>query len=421
MGHKVHRNHVTIEAARREHASYRWLIVGGVIAVAFVGGGMTWYMMGIFFSPLVEEFGWGRGAYSVAISLYLSISTLSSMPIGRMVDRLGPRRVMIGATIATGLVCGLISQMGRIGRGSALWQLYALYILLAITSAGVATVPTSAIIARWFTERRGLAMGLSIVGFGLPGVLVVPLSAPFIAQYGWRALALALGALCWIVSLPVVLWVLRDSPPQPPDDGSVSPTTQGIAATDALHSLPFWLMGTVFMLAQFSSVAVQLHAIPFLTDRGLSRELASTVWSSLALAGIVGKTGLGYAADRFRSKTVLLMSLLLQASALAIALTWSGMAGAWLFALLFGLGMGGQFSSRPLMVGEYFGLRAFGTIAGSIWLFTLPGQAAGQPVAGFLFDLTGSYALPYTMFIGAYLLATAVLLLLRKPSPVAEE
>jgi MFS family permease len=364
----------------------------------------------------VEEFGWGRGAYSVAISLYLALSTLASAPIGRMVDRWGPRRVMLWGAISSGLVTGLISQIGRLGSATALWQLYTLYALLAVTSAGVATVPTSAVIARWFTERRGLAMGLSIVGFGLPGVIVVPLSAPFMAQYGWRALAVALGALTWIVSIPTVLWVLRDSPAELQADGSVRPASRGIAAADALRSAPFWLMGTVFLTAQFSSVAVQLHAVPFLTDRGLTRELASTVWGSLALAGVVGKTGLGWAADQFGSKRVLLFSLLLQASALTIALTWSGMTAAWCFALLFGLGMGGQFSSRPLMVGEYFGVRAFGTIAGAIWLFTLPGQAAGQPVAGYLYDLTGSYALPYGLFIGAYLLATAVLLLLRKPA-----
>jgi len=257
-------------------------------------------------------------------------------------------------------------------------------------------------------------MGLSIVGFGLPGVILVPLSAPFITNYGWRALTLALGAFTWLGSIPLILWVLRDSPhsEEQPHDVSGKRFAPGITARDALHMTPFWIIGTCYLLAQFGSVAVQMHAIPFLMDRGLSRELASSMWGFLALAGIVGKISLGYAADRFSAKAMLFTSMLLQVVALLTALTWSGLAAAWLFAFLFGLGMGGQFASRPLLVADYFGLRAFGTILGAVWLFILPGITAGQPVAGFLYDLTGSYALAYSLFVGAFLLSMVVLLLL---------
>jgi len=278
----------------------------------------------------------------------------------------------------------------------------------------VGTVPAGAIIARWFTQKRGLAMGLSIVGFGLPGVILVPLSAPFIAAHGWRALALALAALPWVGSIPLILRVLRDSPEgqEQSRDAVGEYAVPGITAGEALRMAPFWIIGTSYLLAQFGSVAVQMHTIPFLTDRGLSYELASNIWGFLALAGIMGKIGLGWAADRFSAKAVLFSSMLLQVVALVAALTWSSLAAAWLFALLFGLGMGGQFASRPLLVGDYFGPRAFGTISGAVWLFTLPSLAAGQPVAGFLYDLTGSYGLAYALFIGAFLLGMAVLLLL---------
>jgi len=407
---------VIAQVQRRLRVDYRWLIVAGVVVVAFFGSGTSWYAMGMFFSPLVEEFGWGRGAYSIAISLYLTLMTASSVPVGRLVDRWGPRRVMLVSTLACGLVWGLVSQIGQMERELALWQLYLFYGLLAVASAGVGSVPASTVIARWFTTGRGLAMGVSIVGFGLPGVVLVPLSAPFIAAYGWRALALTLGALCWLGPIPVIMGVLRDSPPDQRTSRTATSARAlpGIGARTALHMAPFWIIGACYLLAQFGSVAVQMHAIPFLMDRGLSRELASNIWGFLALAGTVGKIGLGYAADRFSSKVVLIASLLLQVVALIMALTWPGLTTAWLFALLFGLGMGGQFASRPLLVGEYFGLRAFGTIAGAVWLFTLPGIAGGQPVAGYLYDFTGSYALAYSLFIVTFLLAASVLLFLRR-------
>ena len=405
-------------AQRRLRLDYGWLIVLGVVVVTFFGSGMSWYAMGMFFSPLVEEFGWGRGAYSIAISLYLGLMTLSAVPVGRMVDRWGPRRVMFGGAVASGLVWMLISQIGKMEAIPAIWQLYLLYGLLAAASSGLGSVPSSTIIARWFSKGRGLAMGLSVVGFGLPGVIVVPLSAPFIATYGWRPLSLLLGIFAWLGAIPFIIGVLRDSPHtgEPSRNRSGQSATPGITAGDALRMLPFWIIGLSYMLAQFGSVAVQMHAIPFLMDRGLSSELASNVWGSLALAGIVGKIGLGYTADRFSAKLVFFISMLLEAMALVAALTWSSLAASWLFAMLFGLGMGGQLSSRPLLVGEYFGLRAFGTIAGAVWLFTLPGLTAGQPVAGFLFDVTGSYKLAYTLFIVAFLLAMTVLLFLRRPA-----
>jgi MFS family permease len=395
---------------------HRWPIVVGVVVVAFFGSGTSWYAMGIFFSPLMEEFGWGRGAYSIAISLYLTLLTASAVPVGRLVDRWGPRRVMLTSAVASGLIWGLVSQIGQVERELALWQLYLSYGLLAAASAGVGSVPASTVIARWFTTGRGLAMGMAIVGFGLPGVVLVPLSAPFIAAYGWRALALALGALCWLGPIPFIIGVLRDTPPvqEQSQKAAGAHGFAGIAAGAALHMAPFWIIGVCYLLAQFGSVAVQMHAIPFLMDGGLSRELASNIWGFLALAGTVGKIGLGHAADRFSSKVVLLASLLLQVVALIMTLTWPGLTTAWLFALLFGLGMGGQFASRPLLVGEYFGLRAFGTIAGAVWLFTLPGIAGGQPVAGFLYDFTGSYRLAYSLFIVTFLLATSVLLFLRR-------
>lgn len=403
---------MTCQTRRRLHIDYAWVIIIGAILVASAGGGTSWYAMGVLFSPLVEEFGWGRGAYSVATSIYVISMCLGSLPIGRLVDRWGPRRVMLGGALLGSLIWSLISRLGFLGRGTALGELYVLYGVLGAVGMASGSVSANTLVARWFRSRSGLALGLSAVGGGLPGVILVPLSAPLIADHGWRALTLGLAALS-LASVPIVLWVLRDAPASGarPGVGGAS-AAPGMTARAALLSAPFWIVGVASLLAQFGSVAAQFHAIPFLMDRGLSRELASSIWGSLAFAGIVGKVGLGYAADHSSGRTVFFASIALHATAMAVALLIPGTAAAWLFALLLGLGMGGYMASRPVLVQEYFGLRAFGTITGAIYLFALPGMAGGQPLAGYLYDLTGSYTLAYSVFIGAFALGMAVLLFL---------
>ena len=409
--------------SRAERRSWRhqkrggdWLTVAGLIVVIMVGSGMPWYAMGIFFSPLVEEFGWGRGAYSVATSVYLLFASLSAVVIGRLVDRWGSRRVMLISTVAMTLTWLLMSQMGRVAWPSTLWQLYIVYALLGVGGMALGGVPTSALIARWFSSKRGMAMGFSAVGGSLPGVILVPLSAPLIAGYGWRAVACVFGLLVFL-SLPFTVWVLRD-PPEERDSLSGRAeieVTEAITGRQALRMVAFWLIGIACLLAQSGSAAVQLHAVPFMMDRGLTRAAASNTWGLLALAAVVGKIGLGWAADRSSARVVLSISLLLQATSVMIALALPSLSALRLFAVLFGLGMGGQNCTRALLVAEYFGTWAYGTIWGLVALLGLPGMVGAQPLAGYLYDITGSYHVPYVTFVVGWLVAIGALVLLGQP------
>jgi MFS family permease len=407
------------------HRSRRWaldrslVVLTGVVVVSSVGSGMPWYTMGILFTPLTAEFDWGRGAYSIATSLFILSLNLSALPIGSLVDRWGSRRMMGIMGVASCLVWMLISQVGRLGQQAILVQLYALYALLGIASSGLGNVPCSALVARWFKKRRGLAMGVSLIGGSLPGVILVPLSAPLIDAYGWRAFTAGLGLLALVASIPTVLWIIRDPPDEPePKSGAVTQTpvaTPSHSAREALRMPSFWIIGVAFALGLAASVAIQMHAIPFLMDRGLTRATASSIWGFLALWGIIGKVALGWAADRFSAKAVYSVSLLAQALAVVIAFASASPAAAWGFAMLFGLGMGGQICTRATIVAEYYGVRAYGTIWGLVTLFTLPGTVGGGPLAGFLYDISGNYRTPYAIFVVAFVLGAAAVLLLRKP------
>lgn len=419
------RERVTERPRRRTLDRSLWVLIG-VVVVSSVGSGMPWYSMGILFTPLTTEFDWGRGAYSVATSLFILTMNLSALPIGNLVDRWGSRRIMGITGVASFLIWLFISQVGGLlGRQAILMQLYVLYVLLGIASSGLGNVSCSALVARWFQKRRGLAMGVALIGGSLPGVILVPLSAPLIDAYGWRAFTAGLGAMALLASIPMVLWVIRDPPAdlaqrQAAKQGEGAPAAPALpdhSAREALRSVSFWVISVAFALGLAASVAIQMHAIPFLMDRGLTRATASSIWGFLALWGIIGKVTLGWAADRYSAKMIYSASLLAQALAVVMAFASASPLAAWAFAMLFGLGMGGQICTRATIVAEYYGVRAYGTIWGLVTLFTLPGTVGGGPLAGFLYDLTGNYRTPYTLFVGAFVLGAAAVLFLRKPKP----
>ncbi len=402
-----------------------WVLLG-VVIVSSVGSGMPWYTMGVLFKPLTEHFGWGYGAYSVAQSLFMLSLNLSSLPIGGLVDRWGSRRVMAIMGVLSCVLWLLISQVGRVGGASAaLIQLYVLYVLLGISSSGLGNVPCNALVARWFRKRRGLAMGVAMIGGSLPGVILVPLSAPFIDAYGWRGLTMLLGVIVLVGSVPTIIWAIRDPPAGAESDtktpSAVKSTSNGsdYTARQALRQGSFWVIGLAFTLGMGASVAIQMHAIPFLMDRGLSRVEASGIWGFLALWGVIGKVGLGALANRFSGRMIFTASLVVQALSVVLVFLSPTRAAAWGFAMLFGLGMGGQNCTRATIVAEYYGVRAYGAIWGMLTLFALPGQVGGGPLAGYLRDATQNYHLPFLIFVGAFVCGGVALQFLRRPKALA--
>ncbi len=363
----------------------------------------------VLLSPVTADLGCSHSAYSLSSSLYMLLSLLGAPPVGLLLDRWGPRRVILGSTVLNGGAWLLISQIGRLGPGTGLAQLHALYGLTGLSSAGMSSIACAVIIARWFRERQGLANGIAHIGASLPGLILVPLSAPFIATHGWRALAALIGGLTLAICLPIALWVLRESPPGTEAEAPRFRLVRGPSMRETLHTLPFWLIGGAYLFSDSAHQAVSLHALSFLTGRGLTMAAASNVWSLLALGGVIGKLVLSHAADRTSPHAVSIVSMLLSTIGLAAGLLWPGPVASAFFAFTFGLGMGGRLACRPPLVESQFGLRAFGTISGAVSLMTLPGVVLGAPLAGLLFDRTGSYNSAFLIFAGAFLLAAILL------------
>ena len=221
------------------------IVVGAVWVTLAIASGL-YFSFPIFFVAFLDEFGWSRGATALAFSISSIVQGLLSPGVGTLVDRFGPRRVMLTGVAVLGVACILASRVG------SLWTLYLITGVLAASGVcAVSWVPSGALIARWFAERRGSMMGIAFSGMGA-GVLVMgPLAQWLIDAYGWRAAYVILGAGTLCLLGPIVWFGVRDSPgagrawgsAAEPRAGAVSAVPDaGASIGDALRSRPFWAL-----------------------------------------------------------------------------------------------------------------------------------------------------------------------------------
>src|SRR2546426_8215969 len=245
-----------------------WMVVGAVWVTLAIASGL-YFSFPIFFVALLEEFAWSRGATAAAFSISSIVQGMLSPVVGMLVDRLGPRRVMLGGACLLGGACVLSSRIG------SLWSLYMVTgVLAAAGVCAVSWIPSGALIARWFTERRGSMMGLAFSGMGA-GVLVIgPLAQWLIAGHGWRATYVVLGLGTLVVLVPLVSLGVREAPMvAAPGRGDVSgptprPTDAGREVGDALRTRVFWALFFAYLCTPLAVFSVVTHHVAFAVDHG---------------------------------------------------------------------------------------------------------------------------------------------------------
>jgi MFS family permease len=391
-----------------------WIILVAAIGLSMGYGPIVTFTFGVFFKPLSQEFGWNRAQVSLAFSLSLLIMSVAFPFVGRLVDRFGARRVIVPSVLffGFGLICfSLLS--------ARLWHLYALYLILGVVGGGTAPVPYSNVISHWFDKRRGLALGLAMVGLGLSTFIMPSLAQTLITTGGWRQAYIVIGLMVMVVAIPVVALFLTETPqmlglaPDGETTGSQAarsdPQQEGMSLPEAWHTDTFWLMVSAFFLMSASVHGCLIHLVPLLTDRGVSAQNAALATSLLGGALLLGRVGAGYLLDRFFASAVAVCFFC--GAALGFILLWSGVTGSLAFAAAFlvGLGMGAEGDIIAYLVSRYFGLRAFGEIYGYAFAAFTLGGVVGPLLMGVGFDSTGSYGLVLSAFVVAALSAAGLM------------
>lgn len=400
-----------------------WIVLAGTI-IFVVSNGIGFYGNGVYLDPLISAHGWSKGSISLAVTLFFFTIGMMGLIFGRKVDQYGPKPVLVFGAVVMG--CGL-TLLGRI---TALWQLYAVYLIMAVGYGCSALLPINTLITNWFIRRRGFAMSITMTGLSVGGIIFVPLGTYLISRYGLKTALPVLGGIYTLVIVPISLFVIKQRPSdvgQMPDgdservsennqQGSVSYASQVRTWTrlQAMRTRAFWSIVIAFLLAMSGQVAYLMHQMSFLSQT-LGLAGAASAVSITAAASIVGRLLLGTVIDRMEKRYAAMVLFSIQAAAV-LSLAYSDhVAVLYLGTFAFGLTMGSILMMQSLITGECFGLVSFATVTGMSGVFISAGAALGPSIAGFIYDMTRSYQTAFTIFAAASIAAVFAVFFAKPP------
>ena len=386
------------------------------ISLFFVMGGSA-FTVGLFFPPLIKTFHWSHVRLSLMYTAFGLALGLASPVAGWLIDRTGVKLVMTtgAAMVAGGYIAA--SQAHSFG------VLIAVFLVIGAGVGCSTLVPTAVISARWFSHRRALALGVSITGTSIGGVIMPLIVEHFIAARGWRTAFGVIAAPVLLVALPLILFGIR-LPSEKPivrDSAEVKPEDlPGLELVPALRTISFWMIAVMMTFAAAGLSGAYYHIVPFLVASGYTAHQAAFALSIQAGMLTIGFLVMGYLSDRLSVRIVLPAALFIEGLGVASLLGARNPQFATLsiaaFLLAFGITSGATSSLVPIIVTESMGLRRIGTLVGLINLFGTLGGATGPLAVGAIFDASGGYG-PAFQLCALLLVVGALATLFVSPAP----
>jgi MFS family permease len=382
-----------------------------VLLIAFacnlVGRGVADAFM-VFVLPLSEEFGWKRAQVSSVYSAFLLVTGLSAPLTGMLIDRWGPRVVYPTGLLLLGSACLIASRL------TELWQFQVVIGLLSgLGVSMLGMVPASMLISRWFRDRMSTAMGVAYAGFGTGTIIVVPLAQRSIELQGWRETyslmgVVALGLLPLLMLLP---WRrIGGEQPLRARSESPQPTRARESLAAALRTRAYWQIVQLFAFTSVTTFSVITQVVPFLVQSGLSPLAAASAFGTAGLLSIFGIMASGWAADRFGFRRTVTASFVATFTGVVSLLVFSFTPAPWLvivFVICFGAAMGARGPIVSSLAASHFRGMAFATIYGTMFAWMSTAGAVAAFVAGWLYDVTGSYRAGLLLSMATVLIAVS--------------
>jgi MFS family permease len=388
---------------------YRWVIVaaGGFMGCVAIG---SIFSLPVFLQPMSQDTGWSRAAISIAMTLDFVTMGVASFGWGIVMDRFGPRAVVLAGSVLLGLGLVLAS------RATSVLEFQVLYGIVVGAGGGAIFAPLMATVTGWFDRHRSLAVSLVSAGMGMAPVTVAPIAARLVSTYDWRFSQLVIGIGAWLLLLPAGLLVRRSPALM---QGAGSPAARShVSARTALLSPQFAILALTYFCCCATHSGPLFHTVSYAMTCGLSVTAAVSIYSVEGLSGLFGRLVFGLLGDRFGAKRVFISGLILQAAAAGSYLFARHQSEFYAVATVFGFAYAGVMPLYAVLVRENFPLPIIGTMVGAASMASSLGMALGPVAGGLLFDAYGSYEWLYVGSFGVGLVAAAIMFSFR-PARVA--
>jgi MFS family permease len=395
------------------------VVLSSMLGIALGMSPLPFYTIGVIAGPLAQEFGWGIDTVLSGLAVFTLTSMAATPTIGALSDRIGVRRVAL-----TSIFLFSLSFMAFSLNNGSLLLYYGLWMLLAACGAGTLPITFTRAISSWFNVKRGLALGLALIGTGIAGAMVKLLAAAITAEHGWRAAYLVVGALPLLIALPVGLLFFRDvDDPKAADRAAQLRTLHtasanmapvyGLTLRQALVDWRFWLLALLFVPLSFAVGGPIPNLETLFGSKGFNTGDAVFIASCLGYAVFCGRLLGGFLIDHIWAPAVGCALLMLPAiSMYLMASDAMGYGTAILAVVLLGIAAGMEYDLLAYLVSRYFGIRSYAAIYGCLYAFFGFGAGFGPAAFGRVFEATGSYNVALYWSMWAFIVCSLGLLLL---------
>jgi len=409
----------TLEPKRSLITEQKFFYGHVVVAASFVIMVVIWaayYSFGVFFKPMINEFGWTSAATSAAFSLSAIINGLVAITMGKLTDRFGPRFVMRICVTLLGIGFLLMSQVATV------WQLFLTYGLILGIGMGGSFVPLMSTAVRWFFKKRSMMTGIVAAGISIGAMIGPPVAHRLIINYGWRISYVILGVTVFVTVIIVAQFIQKDPAAVGQlADGALRTAAQSVANPspkassfkEAIHTGQFWVVFFMFFCLGFCTFAIIVHLAPHAIELGIPAAVAANILATVGGLGMIGRVVMGRVADIIGSKRAFIIGFILMTAAILCLIPSKMVWIIFILAGLFGFANGTCVASQSPVVALLFGLSSHGVILGFLAFGFTSGGALGPWLSGIIFDIAGSYRLAFLMCTVASLSGLVLALFLK--------
>lgn len=404
-----------------------WYVVMGAFIILAINYGAR-YSFGVFVKPMAEEYHWSRSVISAGMSTMILAYGIGGIFAGRLADRIAPRWII---TAGAGLMAAGLFLASLIREP---WQFYLTYgVFGGLGAACMGVVVCNSSVGKWFIRKRGLAIGIASIGVGAGTMATVPLAGYVVKVYGWQLGFVAIGVFVLLIGVGLSQWLMGKTKPEDyglsPDGGKTEEGSQSSppvsftlyparsSVKTVLWDSQFWTMVICYSLAVMAEMSAMVHQVAYAMDRQIDKVVAASSLGIIGLASIFGRFFFGWLCDRISdAKYAAALGFLLMAVGMFLLLKTATVTLLFIYALLFGFGYGSMTALMPFLLADRFGRHILGASYGMQVFFVMAiGGTSGPVIAGYIYDLTGSYADAWILNLAVLVFVTFLILTLKKP------